>query len=62
MHSDIFADLLLPDYLFVQHGRRSAREDIALLLLASLVRPHVTPLQRRLVLRDDRHIHIRSRA
>jgi hypothetical protein len=62
MHSYILADLFPLDNLFLQHRRRAACEDISLLFLAALVWSHVAPLQRRLVLRDNRHIHIRARA
>ena len=44
VHGDVLADLLLPDDLLVQHGRRAPLENVALLLLAALVRLHEAPL------------------
>lgn len=56
------ADLVLPDNLLVQHGRRALGEDVALQLGALLVGLDVVSLQRRLVLCDDGHVHVGSRA
>lgn len=60
MYCDILADLFLCDDLLVQDGRSASLEDITLLLLASLVGLDVTSLQRRLLLRDNRNINVRS--
>jgi hypothetical protein len=60
MNCHIFADLLPRNDLLIQDSRSAPLKDIALLLLASLVRLDVTSLQRSLVLRDDRNIDVGS--
>lgn len=62
MHRDILANLLFPDDLLIQHRRRASGEHVALHLRGPLVRLHKAPLQRRLVLGDDRHVDVRARS
>jgi hypothetical protein len=54
VHRNVLANLLLPDDLLVQYGCRAPREDVALLLLATLVRLNEASLERRLLPSPDR--------
>lgn len=60
MNRDVLADLLPRNDLLVQNSRSSPLENIALLLLASLIRLDVTSLQCSLLLRDNRNVDVRS--
>jgi hypothetical protein len=62
MHSNILANLLLGDDLLVQHGRSTALEPVVPLLGLPRVGRLVVPHERRLVLGDDGHIDVASRA
>src|SRR4051812_27716806 len=61
MYRYILANLLPCNDFLIQNGCSSSLEDVALLLLASLVRLDVTSLQCCLVFCNNCNIHIRSR-
>lgn len=62
MHADVLGNGILLDDLLVQHRRRALGELVALELLAPLVGLDVAPVQHRLVLVNNRHVHVASRA
>lgn len=62
MHAHELGELVLLDDLLVQHGRGALGELVRLELLAPLVRPDVSPVQRGLVGRDDGHVDVAARA
>lgn len=62
VYRNVLANLLLRNDLLIQHSCGTSLKNIALLLLTTLIRLNVASLQRRLLLRNNRNIHVRSRS